>query len=179
MGCSSVVTLYFAKKCLTKIDGCAGALSWNRNQLLNSHFPGRFLLTASLRRRRMSMYISVIIVAVTVNYASEFRERFEATTISLQSVHTSSGAQSASNFTGSRRCLPEGHSGRDVKLTNHLQVPEVKNNYICTSTHSSVCMTRRWTILLFIYILLNSSVNSSLHDIEWFGLWWKNEGKYV
>jgi len=89
------------------------------------------------------MYIYVIIVAVTVNYASEFRERFEATTISLKSVHSSSGAQSASNLTGSRSCLPGVQSGRDVKLTNRLQVPEVNNNYIRTSTHSSLCMARR------------------------------------
>jgi hypothetical protein len=37
-----------------------------------------FLLTASLRRRRMSVYISLFTVAVTVNYTSEFRELFEA-----------------------------------------------------------------------------------------------------
>lgn len=84
--------------------------------------------------------------------ASEFRELSEANTISLQSVQTSSGPHSPSNLTGSRRCLPGGQSGRDVKLTNHLQVPEAKNNYICTSTHSSVCMARRWTILLCSYI---------------------------
>ena len=43
------------------------------------HFSGRFILTASLRERRMSEYISLYTVAITVNYTSEFRESFEAT----------------------------------------------------------------------------------------------------
>jgi hypothetical protein len=63
-GCSSVVTLFFAKKSLTKTDRCAGALPWTRNQLLVLHFPGRSLLTASLRRRRVSMWISLFTVAI-------------------------------------------------------------------------------------------------------------------
>jgi len=66
-GCSSVVTLFFAKKCLAKNDRCAGALSWRRNHLLTLHISGRFLLTASLRRRRLSMYISLFTVAIPVN----------------------------------------------------------------------------------------------------------------
>jgi len=45
-----------------KPTGCAGALSWRWKQLLVLHFSGRFLLTASLRRRNMSMYISFFTV---------------------------------------------------------------------------------------------------------------------
>jgi len=56
--CCSVVTFSFAKKSLTKTGRCAGALSWRRNQLLVVLFSGRFLLTAFLRRRRMSIHIS-------------------------------------------------------------------------------------------------------------------------
>jgi hypothetical protein len=44
------------------------------------HFSELFLLTASLRRRRKSMYISLFTVANSVNYTSEFQERFEAAT---------------------------------------------------------------------------------------------------
>ena len=69
--CSSVVTLFFAMKSLTIFDRCAGALSWKRNQLLILSFGGHFLLTASLRRRKISMWISLLKVAVTVNYISE------------------------------------------------------------------------------------------------------------
>jgi len=49
-GCSSIVTLFFAKKSLTKTDRCAGELSWRRNHQLVVHISERFLLTASLRR---------------------------------------------------------------------------------------------------------------------------------
>ena len=38
--CSSVVTLFFNKKSLTKTDRCAGTLSWRRNQLFFSIFWG-------------------------------------------------------------------------------------------------------------------------------------------
>ena len=44
------------------------------------HLSGRFLLTASLRRRRMSECISLFTAAFSLNYASEFREHFEANT---------------------------------------------------------------------------------------------------
>ena len=40
--CSSVVTLFFAKKSLTKADRCAGALSWRGNQLFIFLFFGAF-----------------------------------------------------------------------------------------------------------------------------------------
>ena len=60
--CFNVVTLFFAKKFLTKTDRCAGALSKWRNQLLVLHFSGRFLLTSSLRWRRTSMCISLFTV---------------------------------------------------------------------------------------------------------------------
>jgi hypothetical protein len=61
-GCSSVVTLFFAMKPLTKTDRCAGALLWRRNQLLIAHFSGCFFLTASIWWRRISMYISIYTV---------------------------------------------------------------------------------------------------------------------
>jgi len=48
-GCTSVVTLFFAKKCLTKTNQGAGALSPVRIRLLVIYFSGCFLLTASLR----------------------------------------------------------------------------------------------------------------------------------
>ena len=49
------------------------------NQLLVPHFSGLFLLTASLRRQRMSMNVSLFTVEIYVNYTAEFRELFEAT----------------------------------------------------------------------------------------------------
>jgi len=57
-GCSSVVTLFFVKKSLTKTDHYARELPRRRNQLLVPHVSERFLLTASLRQRGMLMYIS-------------------------------------------------------------------------------------------------------------------------
>ena len=39
---SSIVTSFFTKKSLTKIDRCAGALSCRRNQQLVSHYSGAF-----------------------------------------------------------------------------------------------------------------------------------------
>ena len=51
-------------------------------------FSGHFLLTESLGRRRMSLYISLFTVAIAVSYASEFRELFEATIYICQSQHT-------------------------------------------------------------------------------------------
>jgi len=38
--CWSVVTLFFAKKSLTKTDWCAGALLWRGHQLFIFHFSG-------------------------------------------------------------------------------------------------------------------------------------------
>jgi len=40
--------------------------------MLVLNFWGRFLMTASLSRRRMSMYIFQLTVAIPVNYTSEF-----------------------------------------------------------------------------------------------------------
>jgi len=79
MGGSTVLSLYFANKSLAKTDRCHGALSRTRNQLLVLHFLGRFLLTASLRRRKMSLYINFASATIPVNYSSEFLELFEAT----------------------------------------------------------------------------------------------------
>ena len=66
------VTLFFATKFFTKTDWCAGALSWRRNQLLVPHSLGCFLLTASLRWRKVSMYISLLTIRDPVNYTSKF-----------------------------------------------------------------------------------------------------------
>ena len=41
-GCPSYVTLFFAKKFVTKTDRCAEALSWRGNQPLVLHFFGAF-----------------------------------------------------------------------------------------------------------------------------------------
>ena len=86
-GYSSSVTLFFAKKSLAKTDRCAGALPWSRNQMLVLRFSGRFLLTTSLRRRRISLYISLITVAIPANYTSKFWELFE-TIAHVDSVST-------------------------------------------------------------------------------------------
>jgi len=63
-GCSSVVTLFSAKKFLTKTNQCAGTLLWRRNELLVLHFWGLFVLTTSLRRWKMSMFTPLFIVAI-------------------------------------------------------------------------------------------------------------------
>jgi hypothetical protein len=78
-GSSTVVIPFFANKSLTKTDRCTGALSLRRNLLLVLHFSRHFLLTASLRQFRMSMYISALIVPIPVNYTNDFQELFEAT----------------------------------------------------------------------------------------------------
>ena len=78
-GSSGVVTLFFAKKSLTKTDRYAGTISWSRNQLWFPHFSWIFRLADSLRRRRMSKYISLLKVVIHVNYSREFREHSEAT----------------------------------------------------------------------------------------------------
>ena len=75
--CSSVFTLFCAKNSLTKTDRCAGALFWRRKQLFVLHLSGRLLMIASLRRRKMSLYINLFTVTIPVNYTNEFRERFE------------------------------------------------------------------------------------------------------
>ena len=43
------------------------------------HFSAGFLLTASLRRRRISVYNSLFTVTIPVNYTSDFGELFETT----------------------------------------------------------------------------------------------------
>jgi hypothetical protein len=59
----------------------AGVLEHCREGESNRWFPisVRFLLTPSLRRRRIPMYIPSFTVAVPENYTSEFREHLEAT----------------------------------------------------------------------------------------------------
>jgi len=83
-GRSNVVTLFLAKKSLTKTDRCAVAWSWRKNQLFVLHLLENFLLTVSVSLRRMSMHISLFRVTIFVNYTSEFQEYFEATTL----IHT-------------------------------------------------------------------------------------------
>jgi hypothetical protein len=60
-------------KSLTKPDLCAGALREGEGQLLDLHFSGRFLLTASKRRQMISLCISLIIAAIPANRASKFQ----------------------------------------------------------------------------------------------------------
>ena len=75
-GCSSFPTLLFVKKPLTKTDRCDGAL-WRRNQMFVLHYSRCFLLTTSLQRRRMLMYISLFTLGIHVNYSNEFQKPFE------------------------------------------------------------------------------------------------------
>jgi hypothetical protein len=71
--------LLFTKKSLTKTDRCAGTLSC-RNRLLGIHFLGRFVVTDLLRRRIISMCISLFAAeAIPANYTNEFRKPFVAT----------------------------------------------------------------------------------------------------
>jgi hypothetical protein len=79
-------------KHFTKTDWCAGALSWRKTQLPVLHCSGRFLLTVTLKRWRMSMYVSLFTLLqfpscsiscklcqkISVSYTGEFRELFEA-----------------------------------------------------------------------------------------------------
>jgi hypothetical protein len=61
-----------AKKSLTKSYCYAYVLPWRRNQILVLNFSVHFLLPASQRRRRMSMYISFPQEAIRVNYTRDF-----------------------------------------------------------------------------------------------------------
>ena len=63
------------KKYLTITGRCAGALLRRRYQILDL----QFLLTESLRRRKMSMYKFSSTVAIPVYSTNEFRELFDAT----------------------------------------------------------------------------------------------------
>jgi hypothetical protein len=65
-GCSRFVILFLAKKkSLTKTDRCTGELL-KKKPNAGSPYSGRFLLTASLRRQRMSMYFSIVKVAISL-----------------------------------------------------------------------------------------------------------------
>jgi len=79
-GSFNVGTFFFAKKLFTKTDRCAGALSWRGNQPLLLHFSGRFLLIASVRRRRISVHVALFTVTIPVKCTSEFGEIIEDTT---------------------------------------------------------------------------------------------------
>ena len=78
--------IVFANKSLTITARCAGVLSCQRNKLLVLHFTGSFLLIASLKRRKVLMYISLFTAASPLNYTSEFRELFEATAYLQDSI---------------------------------------------------------------------------------------------
>jgi len=67
-GSSSVVTLFFVKKSLTKTDRCAGAFSWKRNHVSVLNFSELCLLTASLRRRKTSIHISLSSETIPANF---------------------------------------------------------------------------------------------------------------
>jgi len=86
--CSSVVTLFFSKKTLTKTDRCAGALLWRRNRLLFLHFSGHFLLTSSIRRRTNLWDWNTPQAAIPENYTTEFRELSEGTGIGTCLSHS-------------------------------------------------------------------------------------------
>jgi hypothetical protein len=76
---TSVIILFFDMKSLTKTNQCPGALLSRRTQLFVLHFSRHFLLTASPRHQRMSIYISLFTVAIPVNYTSESPKLSEAT----------------------------------------------------------------------------------------------------
>ena len=122
-GCSSVVTLLFAKKSLTKTNRCAGALSWRRNQLFVLHFSGRLLLTASLIRQRKSMYSYFFTVAIPENYTSVSLVRFAgiATSFSpgLRDKFLKSDPTPTSRFAG-HDITPRSTSCRLVYITAYF-----------------------------------------------------------
>jgi hypothetical protein len=74
--CSSVATLFLAKKSRTKTDRCAGAYR-EGEATVASPFFGAF---PSARVPKTSICISLFAVSVPVNYTCEFRKRFEAAT---------------------------------------------------------------------------------------------------
>jgi hypothetical protein len=85
-GWASVITILCTKKSLNQTDRYAGVTSWVINQRLVLYFSGLFLLTAPLRRRRMSMCISLSTICsfpleeISLNFTRKFRELFEAAT---------------------------------------------------------------------------------------------------
>ena len=89
----------------------------------SSIFSGRFLLPASIRRRRMSMSISLPTVSIPVNYTGEFRELFEAITYILTRVIRSS-------FSRITRIVPpwKGFTGRSDVIQS-LQLPTIIAKY--------------------------------------------------
>jgi len=67
---------------LKKILGQNRPVCWSivvkeKPTIYSPFFSVRFLLTASLRRRRMSMYRNVSLALISVNYTSEFRGLLE------------------------------------------------------------------------------------------------------
>jgi len=88
---SSIVTLFFTKKPLTKTDRCAGALSWRRSKQLVSHYSGAFT-SAQFPKAKKDINLHFFIHSsnswklyqrIAVNYTSEPRN-FEATTYKVR-----------------------------------------------------------------------------------------------
>ena len=74
------------------------------NPTVGSIFSGRFFLTASLRKRRMSEYIALYTVAIPVNYPSEFREILKLLRIKyLLLLQTRRCAEFRSEFSSTRK----------------------------------------------------------------------------
>ena len=104
MGDAQVLSHFsLLRKFLTKTGWCAGALLWRRNQQLFLHLLGHFLLTASARRRKISMYISLLTAGIPVNYTGQFRGLFEATYLARLVIFLESFAWRRRYYVSSKR----------------------------------------------------------------------------
>ena len=84
----SVFTLFSAKKSLTTARPVCWGIVVKETPTVVSPFWGRFLLTAFLRRRRISVHISLFTATIRVNYTSEFQELFETTAYEVDHMCT-------------------------------------------------------------------------------------------
>jgi hypothetical protein len=110
-----------------------------------SIFLWRFLLTESLRRRRISMYISLFTVAIPVNYTSEFREVLKYYTFLHHEPLDGSSLKQQSCFTIGRvpwtavvRTWWVYHWCRVWPSLYAAGVDEASPNHNCFYTHKSV-----------------------------------------
>ena len=108
-GCSSFITLFFDKKSLTKTDWCAGALLWSVHQMLILNFSGHFLLTTSLRKQRVLVYIYLFTVAILVNYTYAFWELLETMTYIMIGFSLLYGEQMGKGLIGGSYSIYERH----------------------------------------------------------------------